>query len=173
MDGQTYAQRTVSVDQRVGERSRFKTVEAFLVEDLDEEEDSDGNSVVHIVDVLLFFVLPPGSGGQKQLAWFKAGTYLDADDLFKKHNGAQPRAVRDTLGFNPSKLSKDEVAEVVEGCFQWLPLAQVTGKVVIKKLNIRDPIPADNARHTDGSEIVLCRRKITDKMIDALEKLRR
>jgi len=102
-------------------------------------------------------------------AWFKAGTYLDKADLLSKHSGA--KAARDVLGFIPSKLSDKEVVEVVMGGFQWFPLAQVTGKVVIQKLGARDTAPAAGTLHADGSEIVLCRHQITDKQIEQLEAL--
>jgi len=165
-DGDTYATRTVSVDQRVGEQTRFKVVEAFEVEDLEEEE-VEGVSQVRVMDALLFCELPPGV--EIQSAWFKAGTYLDKADLLSKHSGA--RAARNVLGFSPNKLDDKEVVEVVEGGFQWFPLAQVTGKVVIHKLGARGTAPAAGTLHADGSEIVLCRHQVTDRQIEQLVAL--
>ena len=160
--------RTVSVDQRVGEQSKFRTVEAFLVPDQDSRPDADNDGLreIMMLDLEMIVILPVAVQGD--FAWFRGRSYLDAADIkkFIGQGAHLPRKeLRKLLGFDLDKLDADEVVELESGWFHWAPLALVVGMVTVQKK------AAGGRRGTgvgDGSDTVRCRYKITEATLNKL-----
>jgi hypothetical protein len=162
--------RTVTVDQRVGERSQFKVVEAFMIPVPGSEVDEDGFRPLLIVDAEMIIVLPNAVDGDR--AWFRGGVYLDSDDIETQYvpKGVGARKVSSVLGFDPGKLPCGEVVEVTEGLLMWAPLATVMNRLVVKKLKVGQSIPRGGTSSSD--EIAICRHTVTEAKLEAIAALR-
>ena len=163
-------QRTVSLDQRVGEQNGFKMVEAFEVEKLDKALSKDGVSQLMLLDAQLLLTLPESSP-EEYKPWMLGGAYYDAADLQAM---ARPtfqgtaRDVRNALGFYLTKLGDEEVVEAADNEDLWFPLGQVVGSATVKKLKTGDKLPVNGS---GGRDVVYSRRKVKTARLKAFKAL--